>query len=375
MDIRIYQIDTEKDQNHVCFQPLESLHKIQRSTDIDSSLYKTVFSGKVQAKTLDDVYRIFNLEHPPEHAGRSLSVSDIVEVTASSSSVKEGFYFCDSFDFKKVSFDLQKVPAPELVKGVLLEPGKEARIAEVLQTRFSQQHLVDGWPEALHPFEDNVVLLRNDKQEDPDLPFNRALRGKETIKDLSYAELCKLFRERERQNPDIHALGYIVFSEDSFSQPYSLESRTYAISSNNKAFQAGCGGYSIFGGNLDGTDPLIRLDAYMANEHGGKDGWKIARCYIKEPGPVTDTLNGVVFICGQEDGKYVSLTTKQLDSYMSQFCYPEQLFKQGNELTAQPYKPKKVQPALGNLLSDAEIRRDASSTPVFDQTSIKNAER
>ena len=41
------------------------------------------------------------------------------------------------------------------------------------------------------------------------------------------------------------------------------------------------GGYSIYGSSLDGTDPCVRLEQYMSVERGGKNGWKIERCYVK----------------------------------------------------------------------------------------------
>ena len=41
-----------------------------------------------------DIFRIFNIDHPKDFRGHSLSVSDIVEVV-DSNSVKSGFYFCD----------------------------------------------------------------------------------------------------------------------------------------------------------------------------------------------------------------------------------------------------------------------------------------
>lgn len=63
-------------------------------------------------------------------------------------------------------------------------------------------------------------------------------------------------------------------------KPYAEDARTYGVSSNNKAFQEGMGGYSIYGSSLDGTDPCVRLERYMAVEKGGKDGWKIERCYM-----------------------------------------------------------------------------------------------
>ena len=37
-------------------------------------------------------------------------------------------------------------------------------------------------------------------------------------------------------------------------QPYPLESRSYVVSSDNKAYRSCMGGYSIFAHNLDGSD-------------------------------------------------------------------------------------------------------------------------
>lgn len=97
--------------------------------------------------------------------------------------------------------------------------------------------------------------------------------------DMSYREMTALFRAAERANQSVS--GYIVFTADSFEKPYAEDARTYGVSSNNKAFQsAAMGGYSIYGSSLDGTDPCVRLERYMADEKGGKDGWKIERCYM-----------------------------------------------------------------------------------------------
>ena len=35
------------------------------------------------------------------------------------------------------------------------------------------------------------------------------------------------------------------------------------------------GGYSVYASCLDGSDPCVRLDGYMFDEHGGENGWKI----------------------------------------------------------------------------------------------------
>ena len=103
---------------------------------------------------------------------------------------------------------------------------------------------------------------------------------------LTYHELKTLFREREARlagknaKPEEHLVGCIVFTEDSFLEAYSLEERTYVVSSNNKAFQPNMGGYSIYGSSLDGSDRGVRLESYMADEDGGDHGWKVEYCYL-----------------------------------------------------------------------------------------------
>lgn len=96
--------------------------------------------------------------------------------------------------------------------------------------------------------------------------------------EMSYAEMKKRFRDMERSRQ--HTEGYIVFSADSFNSPYSETARTYSVSSDAKAFQPNMGGYSIFGDCMDGSEYGVRLDQYMAAERGGKDGWKVERCYM-----------------------------------------------------------------------------------------------
>ena len=98
---------------------------------------------------------------------------------------------------------------------------------------------------------------------------------------MDYAELKQIFRELKRISPREDLTAHIIFTEDSFNKPYSLFSRTYRISSDNKAFWPNMGGYSIFGYCLDGTDQGVRLDYYMAEERD-INGWKVEDCYILE---------------------------------------------------------------------------------------------
>ena len=82
-------------------------------------------------------------------------------------------------------------------------------------------------------------------------------------------EMEKVANDRERK--PIH--GVIVYKQENWSQEYSLEARSYKVSSRNKAFEHWAGSNSLFGSSLDGTDEMVRLDWY---------GWKIDYCYLLE---------------------------------------------------------------------------------------------
>lgn len=132
MNIIIYQISSERDENRVCFMGLDSLAHFQGSEQIDSSIYDKVYEGEVACANLEDVYQMFNLDHPANYRGRSLSVSDVVEVNGAAR-VEPGFYFCNSIGFQKVTFEPEKAQQPKqnAIRVVLLEPGKLAQVTAI----------------------------------------------------------------------------------------------------------------------------------------------------------------------------------------------------------------------------------------------------
>ena len=105
MKITIYQIIPELDNNRLMFRSLKELC-IACGGEIPAEFYESVYTGEIGAKTLEDVYRIFNLEHPKDYQSRSLSVSDIVEVHISPR--KSEFYYCNSAGFPKIKFDKKR---------------------------------------------------------------------------------------------------------------------------------------------------------------------------------------------------------------------------------------------------------------------------
>ena len=62
---------------------------------------------------------------------------------------------------------------------LLVEPGKEARIAEIGDGLKSLQAAVGGWIEAIQPFDEPVALVCNDEGKIMQMPLNRALRGED----------------------------------------------------------------------------------------------------------------------------------------------------------------------------------------------------
>lgn len=93
MKIELYQISEEKDKNRMMFMNSDF---VMKHGGIDYDSYELIFEGDVEAKGLEDIYRIFNLEHPEGYKGRSMSVSDIVYAEGL------GTFFCNSYGFKAV---------------------------------------------------------------------------------------------------------------------------------------------------------------------------------------------------------------------------------------------------------------------------------
>ena len=98
MRVRIYQVDFSLDQHHVAFLDRRAFEKWYGER-IPAEIYKKVFDGELEVCDPEQVFVMFNVDHPEGYTGRSLSVSDVVEF------VGEGVsYFCDILGFKKVRF-------------------------------------------------------------------------------------------------------------------------------------------------------------------------------------------------------------------------------------------------------------------------------
>lgn len=104
------------------------------------------------------------------------------------------------------------------------------------------------------------------------------------MKKLTWNELCEAMRNFNEEHGYTtkgnkeRLEGVVVYTEDSFSKPYTEKQRSYIFSSDNKAFLPNQLSNSIFADCLDGLDCGVRLDWYMH----GEDRWKVEYCYLLE---------------------------------------------------------------------------------------------
>lgn len=184
MDIKIYQINMGRDENRVAFQRIDSLERFQGSAEIKSEIYDKIFEGKVNCGNLEDVYRMFNTDHPEGYTGRSLSVSDVVEVRKSDD-IEPGFYFCDTIGFKKVDFNpelTQEQEQKKTIRVVYLEPHKLAEIRDIDSSLEGLQKAVGGFIEPCYCFSGPECLVCNDEGKITGMELNRGIYdGKELL--------------------------------------------------------------------------------------------------------------------------------------------------------------------------------------------------
>ncbi len=99
---------------------------------------------------------------------------------------------------------------------------------------------------------------------------------------VSLGDVIDRFREFNRK----HGITYgdhraqriyavVVYGQENFSKPYSLEARSYLISNlcGKAFFTTVSGSRSMSGDSLDGTDVAVRLDAYP---------WEVEYCYFSD---------------------------------------------------------------------------------------------
>lgn len=210
MKIRIYQINSDRDENRMMFLSHDRLERFQGSPEVDSKIYDKVYDKEVDCSNLEEVYTLLNIDHPEDYRGRSLSVSDVVEVYESDA-IPQGFYFCDSFGFKQVTFHPEKCgisermneQSTEIISVLLVEPGKYPRMIEIEDSLEAMQRVVGGDIEEFMPYEDDIAIICNEEGKMNGMSPNRAIYSEPEEVEMTYGELTGRFRQAEREGRHI----------------------------------------------------------------------------------------------------------------------------------------------------------------------------
>ena len=95
-DCRFLWWDIAKDKFNI-----DDYHKVYSGELIDSIVYgdKVTAYNEDDYKVLEELFEMFNVNHPEDYKARSLSVSDVVAIVRKDVT---RYYYCDSFGWKLI---------------------------------------------------------------------------------------------------------------------------------------------------------------------------------------------------------------------------------------------------------------------------------
>ena len=116
----IYQVRSNDDTRNLCFSSLKTLEHLQLK--VDPLNYEKIYSGTVSSldengnpiktsEVLESLFEKFNLQHPADYRGRSMSVSDVVVLHENG---RDTAHFCDSIGFVEVPQFFSPIPSVSL---------------------------------------------------------------------------------------------------------------------------------------------------------------------------------------------------------------------------------------------------------------------
>ena len=221
MQVRVYQINPDRDKNRVMYERLDDLQKYQGSSKVDESLYDRVLRADVDCESLEQLYTLLNTKGHPLHHGGQMKVSDVVVTD-------QGAFYCDRFGFAEIGFDESKAQIPEGMMRVLyVEPGKPAYETEIPNNWEAQSQAVEGIIEFVY-LDHNAVLICNDESKLNGMAGNRHLdngsiiagpflivgdgNGLQSLTDEQVAYFMERFHEPEQiTQKEVEADTYIHF--------------------------------------------------------------------------------------------------------------------------------------------------------------------
>lgn len=108
----IYQLKQDDSTRDFRFEPYDRLQAA--GLTVDPGNYAFIYAGQLgKDETLETIFERFNISHPADFTGHSLSVSDVVTLNRDG---KETAHYVDSFGFKDVPEFLNPAPALDMQK-------------------------------------------------------------------------------------------------------------------------------------------------------------------------------------------------------------------------------------------------------------------
>lgn len=115
----IYQLKQDDSTRNFRFEPYDRLQAA--GLTVDPGNYAFIYAGQLgKDETLETIFERFNISHPADFTGHSLSVSDVVTLNRDG---KETAHYVDSFGFKDVPEFLNPAAAFDMQQTVPEQPG------------------------------------------------------------------------------------------------------------------------------------------------------------------------------------------------------------------------------------------------------------
>ena len=243
---------------------------LKNNQEIHPALYDEVYNGDVDCENLEEVFTLFNVNHPLFHRGHSLSVSDVVQVIEAPELVGRIKFFDDSGN---VELEVDYVDSKEY-NSVIADAHESGQ--EIIAVRLKDHHVPSVEPGCYYC--DRVGFEKID------------------------------FNPEQTRKPD-NLLRVVAKEPD--KPAYEAE-----VANNFRAFQQAVRGYFE-------TFPLDKKTVIICNEEGKIKGME-ANCVINN-----QLLAGTIFVIGRgRNGNFCSLSEKQTNEYLEMFRQAEILQEQ-----------------------------------------------
>ena len=172
----IYQLKQGDETRNFRFEPYDRLQAA--GNVVDKTNYELVYSAELTPGTsLEDIYTRFNIDHPKDFKGHSLSVSDVVVLHQNG---QDAAHYVDSFGYKEV---------PEFLQEQTQQPEKINPLKHVEDTIEQNDNNFDG-------------IINNTPTVDE---LEAKVKAGEQISLVDLAEAIKADKERGKEKPSIRA--------------------------------------------------------------------------------------------------------------------------------------------------------------------------